>query len=893
MFDIGIFGLWYGVNYGSQITYYALNKVLKREGYSTVMIANPLSPNASYGENISCEGLPEWNPISFASRQGYKITPFYPMQDMWRVNSICKRFLIGADQMWNYYLSSPYKYSYFFDFVSDEKPKISYATSMGIDTYPAPKEYKEKVSEYLARFSALSVREDFSKELVRNLFHLEAEKVLDPVLLCTKDEYGDLIIHTHENYIFAYILDPNAELGEVLRAAVEKTNKDLYVVFDMAGNMEEQRKRLNVSDERIHFVDIPSTEGWISYYYNADFIITDSFHGTCFSLIFEIPFYSKRNEKRGGKRFDELISIAGIESRVFKTSREMINTISEVGLTDIAEFSEIHGRLDNYKEKSIAWLKNALLLEKIPEKSVSNMLNREMCVGCTACKSVCPVNAIDIRQDVFGYYRSYVDYEKCINCGKCAKVCPALNPPTKKNEKEPECYEFQTSEPDRLISSTSGGAFTLLAESVLQKGGYVAGVAWGSDLTAEHIIVDNSAKLELLKKSKYMQSRVGNCFENVKLLLDKDKKVLFSGTPCQVAGLKNFLGKEYDNLYLVDILCGNSPSSLFFKKYVEESFKEGVESYEFRYKDAKHGTQATSARIVLSSGDTKYVWKSCEDDYQWSYHSHLMCPKHCEKCQYQEAPRYGDITIGDFWGIKEHDSEAPAKDGISAVLINNKRGKKLFDSIPNDRIALKKLVPTSWLGGNGFAFGNHNWTSPKRDLFYEMIINKSFRESMQYALKPNHGQYRNLYKRTNRCFPLQYDSNMLHFKYEDSIWEEHLIGGKPTLFMKEKNVSVGHYAVLPLAKNLKKTEKYRILVRFKIKSQASEIHFHLKDSGSKLVQILGMVSLNGKNDGTTWNQFDVDFYPNSDYYDEFMIGATEVSGPNSFITFDYIFIYKR
>ena len=893
MYDVGIFGLWYGVNYGSQLTYYALNKVLKKEGYSTVMIANPLNPNMSKGQTFTCEGLPEWHPISFAHRHEYKITPFYPLKDMGEMNALCKRFLIGSDQMWNYYLSSPYKYSYFFDFVSDEKPKISYATSMGGDVYRGPDEYKNQAGEYLSRFTAISVREDFSKDLVKKLFHLEAEKVLDPVLLCGKDDFDELIQVSDEKFIFAYILDPNPELGEVLLKAAEHTDKDLYVVFDLRGNKEEQWKSLGVSSERIHFVDTPTSEEWISFFYNADFVITDSFHGTCFSILFDKPFYTKKNDKRGGKRFDELIKIAGIENQIFKTSREIVNTISESGLKDDIDFSEIHRKIADSAETSRAWLRKALQLEKVPTKSVSNQLRRNMCVGCTACKNICPVNAIEIKQDLFGYYRSYIDYQKCVNCGKCAKVCPALNCPVKKNEEKPECYEFQAAEKDRLKSSSSGGVFSLLAETVLKKGGFVAGAAWGSDLTAEHIVISDINKLEEIKKSKYMQSRVGNCFAEVKDLLEKRKTVLFSGCPCQVAGLKSYLGKEYDNLFLVDILCGNAPSGLFFKKYLDESYPEGVEKYEFRYKDDDHDNVCTSARIVLSNGDTKYTWKTHEDDYQRAFHSHLMCPEHCEKCQFQEAPRYGDLTIGDFWGIKEHDAEVQSKDGVSVVLVNNKKGKKLFDSIPADKIGLKKSVPVSWLGGNGFAFGNHNWVSPQRDLFYDAILNKSFREAMNYALKPNHGQYRNLYMRAKRCFPLQYDSNMLHFKYEDSVWEEHFIDGKPTLYMKAKNVSAGHYAILPLAKTLNKGEKYRILVHFRTKTQAPEIHFHLKDSGSKLVQILGKVSLDNKNDGTLWNLFDMDFYPNSDYYDEFMIGATEVSGPNNFIAFDYVFIYKK
>lgn len=262
-YDIGIYGLWYGYNYGSQLTYYALRHILKSLGNSVIMIENPLGQ-----KTYEIEHQDETGPYKFAQRHNYEISELYPLDEMHKLNDICSKFVIGSDQMWNYDLSRPYKQSYFLDFVQDEKVKISYATSFGKMKYGGTEKDRELTIRNLERFSALSVRDDFSKEILEYNFHIPATRVLDPVFLCERETYDDLLVDLPEEYhgdfIFAYILDPNKIIGRVLQNIAEKTNMKVIIVLDLGGNKEEQIEKLELTNPNVTVWNKPTVEQWLS-----------------------------------------------------------------------------------------------------------------------------------------------------------------------------------------------------------------------------------------------------------------------------------------------------------------------------------------------------------------------------------------------------------------------------------------------------------------------------------------------------------------------------------------------------------------------------------------------------------------------------------------------------
>ena len=515
------------------------------------------------------------------------------------------------------------------------------------------------------------------------------------------------------------------------------------------------------------------------------------------------------------------------------------------------------------------------------KKNIVSVLELRDCSGCSACVNICPTDALSLLSDDHGFYRSAVADIKCIECDACIKVCPALKLPVNTNTREPKCYAFIANDTKLLYDSSSGGAFTLLAKQIFQSNGFVCGVAWKDDFSVEHIMIDNENDLYKLQKSKYLQSYVGDMHKKIKNKLTDGFPVLFTGAPCQVAGLRAYLGKNYEKLIAIDILCGNSPSTMFFKKYINEVSNDlAVKRYEFRHK--VKGWNATSVALTFSDGTTQVRHGGKEDAYQSIYHNHTMCPHHCENCKYQALPRIGDLTIGDFWGIGKKDPSINTSKGVTVILINNEKGEVFLNSVPTNEISLMKKVPLSWLGGNGYARGNKNFASPHRDRFFKAIKTKTFSESIKYAL--------NVKTLDDLGFsPLQYASNMLHFKFNSDAWEEHFIRNMTTLMVKDGYSKIGVRAVLPLAYKLQKDRNYRLKIRFKVKTQSSIINFHLYDSVNQK-----QVILSSKPSGNeSYQEYSKVFIPDSGNYNSFMVGAVHISGEGNYLAVDYVFIVEE
>ncbi len=235
---------------------------------------------------------------------------------------------------------------------------------------------------------------------------------------------------------------------------------------------------------------------------------------------------------------------------------------------------------------------------------------------------------------------------------------------------------------------------------------------------------------------------------------------------------------QYSSRYFVnriDLLCGNAPSAQFFKSYLNEQFPEGIKSYEFRNKT--HRVWYSYTRLLTENDTAIHSIAAKDDFYMMAYHPHIMIPEHCEKCKYQSLPRYGDLTIGDFWGIGKQEPDERNALGVSAVLCNNDKGKKLLDFLSQEEISVIEEKPLTWLGGNGSTLkGRHNWVSPYRDKFYRAIKEMSFSQAVLFAtqsLLTSENATVN-----NSRIPLHYESSGLHFIFDLKQW-----GG--TLYFRE------------------------------------------------------------------------------------------------------------
>ena len=357
-YDVAVYGLWYGNNYGSIITYYALTRVLEDMHLSYAMIRNPL------GREIDIDSLERSHPLRFA-RDHYKITPLLPLSRLSELNENFSAFLLGSDQMWNYHLSRPYGQSYFFDFVSDNKRKIAYATSFGRNKYIGPDDEKEKIFRNLRRFNAISVRDDFSERICRDDFSITVEKMIDPVFLCAVEKYDELIngvsdFKIEEEYIFAYILDPDAKLGTSIQGIAEQTQKRVIVVFNQSGDKENFKERLHISSDLVSYEQNPTVNEWLYLFKHSKYVITDSFHGTCFSIIFHKPFIVLKNLKRGGERFPNLLGEFNLIDRMIEQPEDFPKKFFENGFELIVDYKQVDKVINEKKKEAVMWLETNL-----------------------------------------------------------------------------------------------------------------------------------------------------------------------------------------------------------------------------------------------------------------------------------------------------------------------------------------------------------------------------------------------------------------------------------------------------------------------------------------------------------------------------------------------------
>ena len=321
---------------------------------------------------------------------------------------------------------------------------------------------------------------------------------------------------------------------------------------------------------------------------------------------------------------------------------------------------------------------------------INLVTEKSKCCGCGVCKSVCPKKAIEMKEDEYGFVFPVIDYEKCIECGACIKNCQ-YHCKVKKNNNI-ENYAAAITAED-IFNSSSGGVFFALANLFIELGDVVVGVATQkeNDLhVPRHVVVKNKQDLYSLQGSKYSQSDTNTIYEQTRELLINGTKVLFSGTPCQIAGLQTYLNCEYSNLYTVDIICHGIPSVKMYNEYLKcyASKKKG-EILDFKFRDKQHGWGVNMcAHIKKRNGK---VAKKIIPLEMSSYYSLFLkgdiIRNSCLQCQFASVNRVGDITLGDYWGItKEHPEFFEQKifefnKGVSCVLINSSKGKEIFDII--------------------------------------------------------------------------------------------------------------------------------------------------------------------------------------------------------------------
>lgn len=354
--------------------------------------------------------------------------------------------------------------------------------------------------------------------------------------------------------------------------------------------------------------------------------------------------------------------------------------------------------------------------------------NKVDCCGCNACGDVCAHHAITCKTDNEGFWYPEVDKDKCSDCHLCEKVCPVINAEElKKNDyTTPKCVAAIHKNLEVRFDSTSGGMFSALAEKIYKEGGYVGGAIYTEEWGVKFYISDNKDDLPALRSSKYLQSNSEGMYTQVKDLLRANKKVLICALPCQIAALKAFLRKDYENLITVDLICRYINSPMAYRKYLDTLEKEyGSKVVYIKAKNKELGWRKLTHKVVFKNDKTYYG--TIADDIFMKASMKLNCLSRpsCYECKFKDFPRYGDITIGDYW-IERSKSSLDDDTGTSIVLLNSKKGEAFFADV-RKKLKSEDVPFTSIVKGNPALYKSLPKSSVNRDEFFQRIQKEDFR----------------------------------------------------------------------------------------------------------------------------------------------------------------------
>lgn len=393
-----------------------------------------------------------------------------------------------------------------------------------------------------------------------------------------------------------------------------------------------------------------------------------------------------------------------------------------------------------------------------------SITQKQDCCGCNACVQICPKQCITMQEDNEGFLYPRVDTENCIDCHLCEKTCPVSNHGT---ERKPlKVYAAINKDEEIRMQSSSGGIFTALAKQVIKQGGVVFGARFDEQWQVKHDYTEGMEGLAAFRGSKYVQSRIENTYQEAEQFLKAGRKVLFSGTPCQIAGLQNYLRKEYDNLLTIDFICHGVPSPMVWRRYLKEEVsrqcdrKKSVLSRpihekdvlieDISFRDKRLGWKKYSFSLSLSTtnGSGKKI-QFCtsspmtKNEYLKGFMSNVYLRPSCYSCAFKSLKSKSDITLGDFWNIGLYNKQLDDNQGLSLMLLNNDRGVCLINDIRSE-VAFYS-IPNYNINSN-FALMNSVVASNKRSYFYDLYnTHNSFMELINDILKLSFKEKMTLY----------------------------------------------------------------------------------------------------------------------------------------------------
>ncbi len=630
-------------------------------------------------------------------------------------------YIAGSDQIWNPYIFQDKQFdpAFFLTFAGEGR-RIAYAPSLGVPELPEDK--ARQLRGYLSPFSALSVREKKGQALLRQAAGRQAGVVLDPTLLLTGEQWGELALPPKREgpYILCYFVSDPGQAAPYAQALSERTG---WPIVQLAG------ARRKIPGAREVIFDAGPRE-FLGLFRQAACVVTNSFHGAVFSLQFQRPFFTSMSPKEQKEptfsRIYSLLSRLGCAGRIIG--------LDETEPVDAGmDYAAIGERLEEERRACLDYLRAALMGEELPRPPREEadapagpaLCRWEDCTGCAACANVCPVDAIAMAADHEGFLRPKVG-ESCILCRRCEKACPMLHPYEKRPAPQAAYAVWNTDERERALSS-SGGVFSLLARHVLAQGGAVFGAVLDAGGTVRHTCARTEEELEPMRGSKYVQSEIGQSFRQVKQLLDQGTPVLFSGVPCQIDGLLQYLGGDREGLLTCDLVCHGVPSPAVFRACMDRlEAQQGAKAADVRFKDKSHGWSHPYFTVRFADGGV-YTEDFNRTPYGRGFGMQLFLRPACAVCKYTSTSRPADVTLADYWGLDPALELPVDRDkGVSMVLVNSAKGREVFAQMSSQLGQAERPLAEAVAGNPRLA--SPLKANPRRGAFFAAFACQDFRQ---------------------------------------------------------------------------------------------------------------------------------------------------------------------
>jgi len=527
-------------------------------------------------------------------------------------------YIAATDVIWSHYTKGFDKGFFLACRAMKDSYRIAYAASRGSSKYEKV-EVRKQFLAYIKNIHAISTRETSLQNYIAAQAGINTTHVLDPVALLDKSYYQSLMTcPVEKGYVLLYLaMEPGDELTTLAAKFAQKHNLDLIELSEFYYHPKQ------TGYDRHRVIYNIGTDEWLGYINNAAYIFTQSLHGTYLSILLEKQFFCG---KRGNDKVDMVMENFGLLWRKVDGALDKHGNI----LVDDIDYDKVKAEREPLMEQSMSFLRNALANAEAHVNAPRDYLtsgDKAHCSCCAACEKTCPHAAITMQADNEGFSLPVIDHAKCTKCLACVRVCQRNTKPQLYTQPKQVYLSFNNNEDERKYAS-SGGIFMAMAKHVLAKGGAVIGVRFNEQYEALYDIAHTLENCLPFRFSKYVEAADNDIYPKTKAALQTGQPVLFTGTPCKIAGLLNYLGKPYDNLYCADLLCHATNSPLILRKYLQEKQKKNGKLAHFQFR-TPHAPQGPSTIEFIYENGKSEIGTRQDNLYLNAYLSKMTLKRSC------------------------------------------------------------------------------------------------------------------------------------------------------------------------------------------------------------------------------------------------------------------------